>query len=355
MNETITPAAPGTDGRGLPDPLTTGGTSTDPMDTLLTQVATYRPLEQVTTLVALLNKTEDHPELVHQALRTAAVARPVHEVEELIGLLGNSPLQTAEVEIALRALAAERPIEDVALLISGRAARAPGEPVPGPDPWTEPGAPAEPAAGPPAPTPADAVAVAGPEDGTGNRPGWAVRAPQPPAAAPPDRAGRPDPRTAVRGGRAAAAEAGAPDWGRRTDAPRDAARTPAVWRRALRWPLVLALLAVAGLQLPAEPQALASAAPGHLVVVLGGAVCLLLGLLVAVRDSAVVWRQAALGAAVVVVLHLLARAARFDALTGCLGETVPGADVTVVLCAAAAAVLAAAPPRLAVRRRAAAE
>lgn len=68
--------------------------------------------------------------------------------------------------------------------------------------------------------------------------------------------------------------------------------------------------------------------------------CLGLGALLALRDTAVVWRAAAAAAVGVVALHVVGGVAGFDPLARAVGGSLAWAGVVAVLCAAVAAVLA---------------
>ncbi|GHD64471.1 hypothetical protein GCM10010317_062850 [Streptomyces mirabilis] len=107
------PAAIPADGCAPPEAPASSEVSADPLHTLLDTVATCRPLDQVTTLLAPLKESGRHPDLVREALRTTAVARPVDEVGQLIDLLCKSPQGQAEADILLRAATVKRPMEDV--------------------------------------------------------------------------------------------------------------------------------------------------------------------------------------------------------------------------------------------------
>ncbi|MFI8106046.1 hypothetical protein [Streptomyces sp. NPDC086023] len=322
MNKTIAPAAPPADRRGLPDdPTATGEVSADPLHSLVNTAAAGRPLDQVATLLDLLNQGGRYPELVAEALRTAAVSRPVHEVGELIDLLAKPPREGAEAEIALRAVALTRPVEDVAQLVGVLAGQDPAvrgttAPPPVPDP------------GPPE---RDADGGAG-STGDAAR-GGTGRAPVRTAAA------RNPGHVPVRIG-------GASGHGDDDEAPGEDAgsrvRRSAALRLVLRWPVALALLVVAGLHLPADPVPLLSAGSGRLLPAAVAALCLGCAVVLVLRDTAAAWWAAALAAVSAVGLHVLGRVTGFEPLAGAWGDSVPMADALAVLAAGLAAVLAAA-------------
>ncbi|MET8755141.1 hypothetical protein ABZW32_34340 [Streptomyces sp. NPDC004667] len=277
----------------------------EPMRTLLETAATCRPVEEVTALVSLLKQTGQPPSPGHDALRAAAVSRPVHEVRRMVALLAEQPQEEAEADITLRAAAVGRSIEDVALLASILG------PDKDPDGLTDGlteghrgglagGLPRGPADGSPA----------------------AVRPTRPPLAPPPPPERRPVP-----------AAPPVPVTG--------PARDRGALRHVLRWPTAAALVLCGVLHLP---QDLASALPGgdpaRWTAPAAALLCLLVGALLAIRDTAVVWRVSAVAALAVVTLHVVGGVVFFDPLLGALGGAHPWAGVTAVLCSGVGAVLA---------------
>ncbi|MCX4625941.1 hypothetical protein [Streptomyces sp. NBC_01443] len=111
-------------------------------------------------------------------------------------------------------------------------------------------------------------------------------------------------------------------------------------RHVLRWPVAAALLVCGVLHLPGDLTALPSQAPTALPPLFATVLCLGLGALLAVRDTAAAWRAGAAGAVAVVALHVVGGVAGFDPLEGAASASLAWAGVTAVLCAAAAAVLA---------------
>ncbi|MFD9725814.1 hypothetical protein [Streptomyces sp. NPDC059072] len=317
MNDPIALAASDHDDRpGTPDtppppevPEVPGAPDARPIRTLLETAVTCRPLEEVTALVSLLKEDGRLPDAGHEALRTAAVTRPVQDVQRMVALLGEPPHETVEADITLRAAAVGRPIEDVALLATilgheeHRTADRRGAPVP-----DEPEAPAPVHEEPFAEEPYD--------------PGYSElydapyqeRPRRTPVAAVPVPVAAPVPTPAGAGGQ--------------------------VLRHVLRWPVAIALLVSGVLHLPADLTALQSAPPERYLPLLVTVVCLGLGALLALRDTAAVWRAGAVAALGVVALHVAGGAAGFDPLAGALGGSVAWAGVAVVLCAAAGALLA---------------
>lgn len=311
------------DRHGPPDPLAPDEPATPPMRTLLETAATCRPVEEVTAPVSLLKEGGPLPDAGHDALRTAAVTRPVQDVRRMVALLGESPHEVAEADLSQRAAAVGRSIEDVALLVTilgkedaaeaERRSRAgpagPADPYAGPaDPYAAPSDPhAEPSAEP----------CAEPCEEKYEEP----YEPQPrypelydaPYQEPPRRTAPVDPPAASR------------------------ARA---LRRVLRWPVAIALLVSGALHLPNDLTALQYAAPVDYLPLLVTVLCLVSGALVALRDTAAVWRAGAATALGVVALHVLGGSLRYDPLAGAVGGTLAWAGATVVLCAAVGAVLA---------------
>lgn len=315
MNDPITLAATDQDDRpGIPDtppppevPEVPEPPDARPIRTLLETAVTCRPLEEVTALVSLLKEDGRLPGAGHEALRTAAVTRPVHDVQRMVALLGEPPHDTGDADITLRAAAVGRPIEDVALLATilgheeNRAADPRHAPVAaGP----EPSVPAR--EEPPAEEPYDPgyseLYDAPYQERPQRVPVAAIPAPAP-VAAPADGGGQ-------------------------------------ALRHVLRWPVAIALLVSGVLHLPADLTALQSAPPERYLPLLVTVVCLGLGALLALRDTAAVWRAGAVAALGVVALHVVGGTAGFDPLAGAVGGSVAWAGVAVVLCAAAGAVLA---------------
>ncbi|WP_405526258.1 hypothetical protein OG592_02110 [Streptomyces avidinii] len=306
MNDPITLAAKHEEDRqGTPDPIAPDEPTTPPMRTLLETAATCRPVEEVTALVSLLKEGGPLPDAGHDALRTAAVTRPVQDVRRMVALLGESPQEVAEADLTLRAAAVGRSIEDVALLVSilGKEGEAQAER----QRVAEPAGPASPyAAAPPAPPvePREEPYVP----------------PYPQLYDAPYQ--EPPRRTAA------------------VDPPAAAASRDRALRHVLRWPVAVALLVSGALHLPYDLTALQSAAPLDYLTLLVTVLCLVTGALVALRDTAAVWRAGAATALGVVALHVLGGSLKYDPLAGAVGGTLAWAGVTVMLCAAGGAVLA---------------
>ncbi|MFD8888912.1 hypothetical protein [Streptomyces sp. NPDC059566] len=306
MNDPITLAAKHDEDRqGTPDPIAPDEPTTPPMRTLLETAATCRPVEEVTALVSLLKEDGPLPDAGHAALRTAAVTRPVQDVRRMVALLGESPKEVAEADLTLRAAAVGRSIEDVALLVT----------------------------------------ILGKEDeALAER----QRVGEPAVAVSPHAAARTEPPEEPR------EEPYTPPYAELYDAPyqepprRTAAVDPpavsasrdGALRHVLRWPVAAALLVSGALHLPNDLTALQSAAPVDYLPLLVTVLCLVSGALVALRDTAAVWRAGAATALGVVALHVLGGSLKYDPLAGAVGGTLAWAGVAVMLCAAGGAVLA---------------
>ncbi|MFK0233936.1 hypothetical protein [Streptomyces vinaceus] len=357
MNDPTTLAATQDDGhRELPDPDTTGTTtpatptSTEPIRTLLETAGTCRPLEEVAELVTLLEETGQSPGHGHQTLRAAAVGRPVQDVALLVGILGTDEEHTApsDPEPAPRS---PEPEPSGRVFRSPRTgpAREPGLPV-----TAVPATPATPA------TPGDPEGAAvpavpsvhparPPRTGRAARPGaerdgapaWHARRPSARPARrpePPDESPFDDP---YEDERYQSPEEYRRTYGRGPKGSRGAAPAPSgPLRHLLRWPVAAALLLCGALHLPSDVTALSSQPPTAVAALLATVLCLGLGTLIAVRDTAGAWRAGAVGAVAVVALHVVGGLAAFDPLEGAVSASQAWAGVTAVLCAAAAALLA---------------
>ncbi|MFE2878984.1 hypothetical protein ACFXG6_04040 [Streptomyces roseus] len=360
MNDPITLAATQDDGpRELHDPDPTGTatpatpTSTEPIRTLLETAGTCRPLREVAELVTLLEETGQNPGHGHQTLRAAAVGRPIQDVALLAGILGTDADADAdrdtehepppdpgpaprspEPEPVGAVFRSPRPVPAVEpALPAGAGPATPANPADPPDlavpkvpavPSVHPARP--PRSGRPARIPADPDGAAA---RYGRRPG---RRPEPPEEEPFD-----DPYDDERYESAQYRRA----YGRGPNGKRGAAPAPSgPLRHLLRWPVAAALLLCGALHLPSDVAALSSRTPTAIAALLAGVLCVGLGALIAVRDTAGAWRAGAVGAVAVVALHVAGGLAAFDPLEGALSASQAWAGVAAVLCAAAAAVLA---------------
>ncbi|MFF4852200.1 hypothetical protein [Streptomyces sp. NPDC001194] len=331
MNDPITLAATTQDDdpRELHDPDPTSAptpTGTEPIRTLLETAGTCRPLEEVAQLVNLLEETGQGPGHGHQTLRAAAVGRPVQDVALLAGILGTDEDRVPHSDPPPTARGPE-PAHPVPPAHPGStdrspAAAAPREPVQAVPvvPSVHPARPPAVPAGPAEPRPRD-----------GRR---RARRPGQPAEEPFD-----DPYEDERYESLAEyrrQHGRGPDGGRATAAP---ARSGPL-RHRLRWPVAAALLVCGVLHLPSDVTALSSGTPTAFPPLLATVLCLGLGALIAVRDTAGAWRAAAVGALAVVALHVVGGLAAFDPLEGAVSASLTWAGVAAVFCAAAAAVLA---------------
>ncbi|MCX4808266.1 hypothetical protein OG594_42920 [Streptomyces sp. NBC_01214] len=304
MNDPMTLAAGRhEDRRGTPEPIAADEPNTPPVRTRPETAATCRPVEEVTALVSLFKEGGPLPDAGHDALRPAAVTRAVQDVRRMVTLLGESPHEVAEADPTLRAAAAVgRSAEDVALLVTvlGKEDAAEAER------RGRAGPPAEPYAARCEQRYEEPHEPRYPElsDAPRQAPLRLTAPVDPPAVAPPV-------------------------------ASRD--RAP---RRVLRWPVAIALLASGALHLPNDLTAPQFAAPADYLPLLVTVLCLVSGALVALRDTANVWRAGATTALGVVALHVLGGSLRYDPLAGAVGGTLAWAGVAVVPCAAVGAVLA---------------
>ncbi|MFD5412945.1 hypothetical protein [Streptomyces nojiriensis] len=310
MNDPVTLAATQhEDRRATPEPIAPDEPTVPPIRTLPETAATCRPVEEVTALVSLLKEGGPLSDAGHDALRPAAVTRPVQDVRRMVALLGGSPHEVAEADLTLRAGSVGRSIEDVALLVTilGKEDAAGAE-------RRGRAGPAGPS-GPAAPPASSYASPSGPRAEPSAEP-YEPRHPEPydsRCQEPPRRTAPADPPAASR------------------------ARAP---RRVLRWPVAIALLVSGAMHLPNDLTAVRFAAPVDCLPLLVTVLCLVSGALVALRDTATVWRAGAATALGVVALHVLGGSLRYDPLAGAVGGTLAWAGVTVVLCAAVGAVLA---------------
>lgn len=295
---------------GAPDSAQDAGD--EPIRTLLWTAATYRPLDEVAALVSLLHRTGAVPSPADEALRAAAVARPLDEVRQLVALLNEHPHEVDEAGTTLRAAAVGRPIEDVAQLVS----------------------------------------ILGADDGDHRLPAGAAAAHENRAA--PGGEKTPDGRTT--GAQAAAPSVARPNSspGWPTVAPQGA--VPAVGdvlaagrrgdassalRSGLRWFAAVALFACGLIHLPTDFAHLRSGGYADALSVAVTVLCLVLGVWLAVRDTARVWAASAATAIGIVALHALASIGTMNLLESSLGESFAWADAAAVSLAAIGAVLSA--------------
>ncbi|MFF4105006.1 hypothetical protein [Streptomyces sp. NPDC001903] len=344
MNDPFTLAATTQDDapRELPDPDPTSATTptgSEPVRTLLETAGTCRPLEEVAELVNLLEETGQSPGHGRQTLRAAAVGRPVQDVALLVGILGTDEDRKPPSDPAPKAEGPEPahpvPPAHVPPVPSGPADRSPQ---PAPDVADVADVPVVPSVHPaqpprtsrPARPPAVPALPVEPRPRDGKR---YARRPEPPAEEPFD-----DP---YEDEQYESLEEYRRTYGRGPNGNRAAAPAPSgPLRHPLRWPVASALLACGVLHLPSDVTALSSATPTAFLPLLATVLCLGLGALTAVRDTAGAWRAAAVAAVAVVALHVVGGLAAFDPLEGAVSASQAWAGVAAVFCAAAAAVLA---------------
>ncbi|KJY45736.1 hypothetical protein VR46_13125 [Streptomyces sp. NRRL S-444] len=326
MNDPITLAATQDDDRReLPD--TTGAATTtgaEPIRTLLETAGTCRPLEEVAELVGLLKDTGQSPDHGHQTLRAAAVGRPVQDVALLVGILG-----TGEDDRPSDPSAPSDPSDPEQTARAGEVPEAPETP--------------EAVEATPAVRSAHPASVARPAsparraDPAGQRP---VAPParyeqrnEPLFEEPYDEPYDDEPYESSEQYRRR-------PYGRTANGAPAARAGSGALRHVLRRPVAAALLLCGVLHLPGDLTALPSQTPTALLPLLATVLCLGLGALLAVRDTAAAWRAGAAGAVAVVALHVVGAVAGFDPLEGAASVSLAWAGATAVFCAAAAAVLA---------------
>ncbi|MFE0734949.1 hypothetical protein [Streptomyces sp. NPDC058855] len=277
--------------------------------TLLWTAATERPVPEVAALVARLTASGEVSSPADVALRAAAVSRPLDEVRQLIALLNESGYDLHQAETTLRAAAVGRPIEDIVELVNIIGADSSG--------WRTTGGP-------------EGEAARGTDSGQGTA---AERTPAPTLTPPgADKAGAKRLRGALKA-RSPLDQALATGPG--SHAPMTALRS------GLRWPAVAALFACGLLHLPTDVAGLRSGGTAAMVSVVITLFCLLVGVLLAVRDSLSAWAAAAAVAVGLIGLHLLAGMRTVDLLTSSLGSRFAWAQALAVLSAAAVIALAA--------------
>ncbi|GGW40382.1 hypothetical protein [Streptomyces xantholiticus] len=271
--------------------------SEQPIHTLLWTAATERPVEEVAALVSRLTRTGEVDSPGDLALRAAAVSRPLEEVRQLVALL-NDPHPLHEADTTLRSAAVGRPIEDVVPLMKMIGTDA-GERRPA----------AQEAALDAPPT--GAFAALDNEAG-------AVAAAEPSQKSP-------WPVAALNGALA--------------DGPDSHVVSPAL-RSGLRRPTALVLFACGVIHLPADVAGLRSGGYAETLSVAVTALCLVVAVWLALRDTPPVWAAASGLAVGVIALHALAGMGTLNLMQSSLGASVGWARAAAVLCAGATALLA---------------
>ncbi|ORT56025.1 hypothetical protein BKD26_30555 [Streptomyces sp. CB03238] len=276
-----------------------GDDSDEPIRTLLWTAATYRPLEEVAALVALLKSTGAVSSPADEALRAAAVVRPLEEVRQLVAMLNEAGHPLDEADTALRAAAVGRPIEDVAELVSILGT-------------------------------GDAGARPAPAAASASAPGPAVKPGESPIAVPENPNVRPP--------RSASVTPSLEQPVSVADLAHESA-SPAL-RSGLRWPAAAALFACGVIHLPTDLAGLRSGGNADTLAFAVTVLCLVLGLWLGVRDTVRVWAAAGATAIGVVALHAVAGGSDFDPLGGSVGAPYAWASAAAVMSAALTAALA---------------
>lgn len=331
---------------GSRDPIDESGE--EPIRTLLWTAATYRPLEEVAALVMLLKRTGEVPNPGDEALRVAAVARPIDEVMQLVAMLNEPPHEIDEADTTLRAAAVGRPIEEVAQLVSflgtheneppfATAHRDTGREKPAPMLFGRPGEQdrRDAYAGPPEQDERDerdsfdehaARAARGAEPRPASAPEHVAPWTSAPAGPPPE-----VPRLAPAADRRP--RTGSQD--RRTESfvLRSSVRSP------LRRPAAAALFACGVIHLPTDFAALRSGGYADAVSLVVTVLCLVVGVWLAVADTARIWAATAASAVGIIAAHSLSGLGTVDLLRSSLGADFGWASLVAVGCAAVALVL----------------
>ncbi|MFF4275322.1 hypothetical protein [Streptomyces sp. NPDC001536] len=117
------PAIPATENAGplSPAPVVVGGSGSaygDPVDGLVRAAVADRPLEEVAQLITLLEQSPLYARATVDALRAVGVKRSVDDVTRLVVLLTRPPRDEASADEAIRAAAETRPVEDVTRLMA---------------------------------------------------------------------------------------------------------------------------------------------------------------------------------------------------------------------------------------------
>ncbi|MEU9916058.1 hypothetical protein [Streptomyces sp. NPDC051001] len=104
-----------------PAPVAAGGSGPaygDPVDGLVRAAVADRPLEEVAQLITLLEQSPLYARATVDALRAVGVNRSVDDVTRLVVLLSRPPRDVASADEAIRAAAETRPVEDVTRLMA---------------------------------------------------------------------------------------------------------------------------------------------------------------------------------------------------------------------------------------------
>lgn len=117
------PAIPATENAGSRSPASValGGSGSaygDPVDGLVRAAVADRPLEEVAQLITLLEQSPQYAGAMVDALRAVGVNRSVDDVTRLVVLLTRPPRDEASADETIRAAAQNRPVEDVTRLMA---------------------------------------------------------------------------------------------------------------------------------------------------------------------------------------------------------------------------------------------
>ncbi|MFD3838057.1 hypothetical protein ACFWWC_17615 [Streptomyces sp. NPDC058642] len=118
------PAIPATENPGSlssPTPVAVGRSGPaygDPVDGLVRAAVADRPLEEVAQLITLLEQSPLYARATVDALRAVGVNRSVDDVTRLVVLLTRPPRDVASADEAIHAAAETRPVEDVTRLMA---------------------------------------------------------------------------------------------------------------------------------------------------------------------------------------------------------------------------------------------
>lgn len=314
---------------GSRDPVNESGE--EPIRTLLWTAATYRPLEEVAALVMQLKQTGEVPNPGDEALRVAAVTRPINEVMQLVAMLNEPPHEIDEADTTLRAAAVGRPIEEVAQLVSYLGTHENEPPFAGTRREAE--------RAEPAPRLFEHPDESDLRDPLHAYPGLAEHAEQAAQIAREPEPQRVAPWTS--------APAGPPPGVPRLDPPAgrpgsgSGARTVSTALRSpLRWPAAAALFACGVIHLPTDFAGLRSGGYADAVSLVVTGLCLVLGLWLAVADSARIWAASAATAVGIIAAHTLSGLGTVDLLRSSLGADFAWASLVAVGCAAITLLLA---------------
>ncbi|AEW97897.1 MULTISPECIES: hypothetical protein [Streptomycetaceae] len=280
----------------------TGGVP-DPAEEALHAAALARPVEEVTELVALLNRPPHDPEVATAALRAAALARPIDEVNALVVALNRPPHDPSVADDALRAAATGRPVEELVQLVRLLGHRVdeqdalPPEPPAGHDVYPADDHHGGGWADEPAATTAFALPDPGYEPAMEPEPVTDVYPAEPAMVSEHRELFAPLPPIPAYAGPLSAVDPAATGGGRGLDA---------MARGALRWPAAAALAVCGLIHLPPGFPQLRADGFADVVSLAVTALCLVLAVCLAGRDTARLWLAGAAAGLAVIVLHALA-------------------------------------------------